>query len=177
MRWEQGMTWNSMDLRPPGPVHPASLEFSILDAGVPAELEAWLERWRQWPNREIMAHPEFVRRFARRGDQVLAAAARTAGGGILYPFILRPLAAEPWASDRTGWDLTTPYGYGGPFAWNATAEDASTFWSRFNHWAWVRDVVTSFLRLSLFPDQLLPFDGEVLVNSPNIVRNLELGDE
>jgi len=171
------MTWNSAELIPPAIVPPAPVEFSVLDAAVPADLAAWRVQWSGWPDREIMAHPDFVRRFARPGDRVLAAAARTTRGGVLYPFILRPLAAEPWASDRKEWDVTTPYGYGGAFAWNAAPEEAEAFWSRFNRWARSHDVVTSFARLSLFPDQLLPFDGDVVVNSPNVVRRLDLGDE
>jgi hypothetical protein len=177
VRREETMTWNHGDLVSPATTPPAGLDFSVLDADVPADLDLWLKRWQGWPDREVMAHPEFVRRFARRGDRVLAASARTDRGGILYPFILRPLAAEPWAAGRAAWDATTPYGYGGPFAWNAAAGDAAAFWPRFNRWALERDVVTSFARLSVFPDQLLPFDGEVSDNSPNIVRNLELGDE
>jgi hypothetical protein len=171
------MAWNSADLVSPVSAPSAALEFSVFDASAPADLAAWRQQWNAWPDREIMAHPDFVKRFARAGDQVLAAAVRTSKGGILYPFILRPLAAEPWAPQATGWDATTPYGYGGPFGWNTTAEESASFWSLFNRWARARDVVTSFARLSLFPDQLLPFDGEVVDNSPNIVRRLELGDE
>ncbi len=149
-------------------------EVRILDAGNPQDTVEWRERWQEWPDREVMAHPEFVRLFARKGELVLAAAAKTAQGGILYPFILRPLAAEPWApADCTGWDLTTAYGYGGPFAWSTTADEARAFWSRFDRWAYEKKVVTSFARLSVFADQLLTFDGEAPVNSPNIVRSLE----
>lgn len=166
----------SPDLIPSSESFSLPLDFSILDAAVPANQAAWLERWRSWPDREIMAHPEFARLFARKGDRVLAATARTARGGILYPFILRPLAAEPWAAGRPGWDLTTPYGYGGPFAWNATGEESTRFWSQFDRWARAGAVATSFARLSLFEDQLLPFDGEVVVNSPNVVRRLDLSE-
>ncbi len=114
-----------------------------------------------------MAHPEFVRLFARTGDLVLAATARTEQGAVLYPFILRPLSAEPWhPPGQTGWDLTSAYGYGGPFAWKVTAAEAAEFWAQFDAWARAREVVTSFARLSVFPDQLLPFDGEVVVDSP-----------
>jgi hypothetical protein len=148
--------------------------FRILDASNPGGTAEWCECWQEWPDREVMAHPEFVRLFARKGDLILAATARTAKGGILYPFILRPLSAEPWApADFTGWDLTTAYGYGGPFAWSATPEEARGFWSHFDRWARGQKVVTSFARLSVFADQLLPFDGDAPVNGPNIVRSLE----
>jgi hypothetical protein len=150
----------------------------VLDAGDPRDAADWRELWQDWPDREVMAHPDFVRLFARKGDLVLAATAKTAQGGVLYPFILRPLSEEPWApADCTGWDLTTAYGYGGPFAWSVTPDEARGFWSRFERWARERKVVTSFARLSVFADQLLPFDGDAPVNGPNIVRSLELSDE
>jgi Acetyltransferase (GNAT) domain len=162
-----------------GVVSPSALSseaggFRLLDAGNPRDAADWQELWQEWPDREVMAHPDFVRLFAGKEDLVLAATARTAEGGVLYPFILRPLAAEPWASaDCTGWDLTTAYGYGGPFAWSVTSDEARGFWSRFAGWARERKVITSFARLSLFADQLLPFDGDAEVNGPNIVRSLE----
>jgi len=154
------------------------LEFSVLDAAVPLDRAAWIHLWETWPDREVMVHPEFVRLFAREGQRVLAAAARGEKGGVLYPFILRPLAREPWCpSGLSCCDLTTAYGYGGPFAWELTAEETRSFWSQFDHWVRERDVVTSFARLSVFPEDLLPFDGEVAVNSPNIVRTLALSDD
>jgi len=170
-------------LQDAGVVSPSALSseargFRLLDAGNPRDAADWRELWREWPDREVMAHPDFVRLFAGKGDLVLAATARTAEGGVLYPFILRPLAAESWApADSAGWDLTTAYGYGGPFAWSVASDEARDFWSRFAGWARERKVITSFARLSVFADQLLPFDGDVEVNSPNIVRSLEPSEE
>jgi hypothetical protein len=155
-----------------------ALEFSVLNADVPLERATWIQLWEHWPQREVMAHPEFVRLFTRDGQKVLAAAARGRQGGALYPFIQRPLQAEPWCpSGAGGCDLTTAYGYGGPFAWGLGTEETQAFWSQLDRWARDNDVVTSFARLSVFPEDLLPFDGDVEVNSPNIVRHLELSDE
>src|SRR5262249_36124333 len=99
--------------------------FRLLDADRFEDRAAWLAHWDEWPDREIMAHPDYARLFARPQDRVLAAALRSGGGGILFPVILRPMSEEPWAR---GWesasDLTTPYGYGGPFAWGVTAAGA-----------------------------------------------------
>jgi len=153
---------------------PLASSLRILDAGLPADLDAWLDLWQEWPDREVMAHPEYVRLFARPGDRTLAATLRTATGGILYPFILRPLATEPWVpSDVFGYDITSAYGYGGPFAWNADAADAEAFWVEVDRWARTRRVVSSFARLSIFPEQLLSFPGESRAGGPNIVRTLE----
>src|SRR5688500_14525301 len=135
------------------PVRTSRVEF--LDPGDPLDRAAWLEIWNSWPDREIMAHPDYVRLFARPADRVVAAAFRSDGGGILYPLIVRPLTAEPWgAAEGSACDLTTPYGYGGPFAWNVTDQETRDFWTAFDGWARSQDAVTSFDRLSLFPENL-----------------------
>lgn len=150
----------------------------FLDASRPADLKEWIDLWRLWPGREVTAHPFFVRLFARPGDRVICPSARTAGGGILFPVILRPFSSEPWAgAEEKRCDLTTAYGYGGPFAWNVPEQLAPGFWSQFHDWAQSRGAVTCFARLSLFPEQMLVFDGEILDRGPNVVRSLTHSDD
>lgn len=153
-------------------------EFEILDASRGSDHQKWVDLWWEWPARDVMAHPDYVRLFARPGDRALAAIQRTAEGGILYPVLLRPLSLEPWAPRGTdACDLTTPYGYGGPFAWGACPKDGESFWSRFDAWARAQGVTTSFARLSLFSEHLLPFNGEIVQNGPNVVRRVQLSNE
>jgi len=150
----------------------------FLDADRFEDRAEWLELWDEWPDREIMAHPDYARLFARPKDRVVAALGRTARGGILYPVILRPLAQEPWVQDDGGaCDLTSPYGYGGPFAWGVSPAEAADFWKRFDAWAAARRVVSAFARLSLFSGSLLPWNGHLSVRGPNVVRSLDLSDQ
>jgi len=148
------------------------LQIRVLDAGRLEDRAAWLELWNEWPDREIMAHPDYARLFARPQDRVLAITSRTAGGAVLYPIILRPLAQEPWGLEA--FDTTTPYGYGGPSAWGVTPSEADSFWAGFDAWAQRQKVVTSFARLSLFPEKMLPWHGRVERSGPNIIRRLDL---
>jgi hypothetical protein len=91
----------------------------------------------------------------------------------MFPFILRPLGAEPWTTPAENkCDIVSPYGYGGAFAWSVTGEVTEHFWDDFDAWAFEVGVVSSFVRLSLFPDQRLPFRGIEVPNRPNIVRRL-----
>jgi hypothetical protein len=167
----------------PGPTADTAIpdvlgEFRVLSADDPAQAAEWLHLWHRWPDSEIMAHPSYAKLFSRPGDEVLAATYVTPRGGVLYPLILRPLNLESWAPPGRGTcDLTTPYGYGGPFAWEITPAEATDFWGHLERWARGREVVTAFARLSVFPDQLLPFDGETVLNGPNVVRRLDLSDE
>jgi hypothetical protein len=149
------------------------MRFRVLDAGSAEGLAAWTALWEAMPGREVMAHPEYALLFARDHDLAVAAVGEDQEGTILFPLLLRPLAAEPWA--RPGerrWDATTPYGYGGPFAWGAGPRDDATFWRA--HHAWCRDagVVSTFSRLSLFPEQLAPVPGRIAERGLNVIRAL-----
>jgi hypothetical protein len=154
---------------------PQTSRVSFLDPADPRDRASWLELWNRWPDREIMAHPDYVRLFARPQDRVIAAILTNDDGGILYPFIVRPLAKEPWGvTDGHACDLITAYGYGGPFGWNVTYEETESFWAQFDEWARDQEAVTSFDRLSLFPEQLLSFNGDVEAKGLNIIRRLDL---
>jgi hypothetical protein len=147
--------------------------FHILDSRIAPQRDEWLALWSSWPDREVFAHPAYVELFARPCDIPLCAVTDSPQGGILFPLILRPLAAEPWAKPPCAWcDLTTPYGYGGPFAWGAPG--AVEFWASFDLWAAATQVVSCFARLALFPETIIPFAGTTEDRAPNVVRRLDL---
>ncbi|MBI4508406.1 MAG: GNAT family N-acetyltransferase [Deltaproteobacteria bacterium] len=147
--------------------------FAILRAEVPEERARWIELWGLWPDREVFAHPAYVSLFCDKGDRALCAAWSGEHGGVIFPLIARPIAKEPWAKvDTAHCDLTSPYGYGGPFSWGNV--QAQEYWERFNAWAREAGMVSCFARLSLFSDQHLPFDGVVERNALNVVRSLDI---
>jgi hypothetical protein len=154
----------------------SSMRFRMLDAGTVEGSAAWLAHWRAWPEREVWAHPEYARLFARPCDRTVCAVGEDAGGTILFPLILRPLAAEAWAApgeDR--WDAVSPYGYGGPFAWGPGPRDDGAFWRAHGEWCRSERLVSTFARLSLFPEQLAAMPFPVDVRGPNVVRELGPG--
>jgi hypothetical protein len=149
------------------------MRFRVLDPDTPSGLAAWSQMWREMPGREVTAHPAYVQLFARPCDRVVALAGEDAGGRILFPLLLRPLGAEPWARrGEARWDATTPYGYGGPFAWGAGPRDDDAFWR--THAVWCREerIVCTFARLSLFDGQLAAIPGRVEERGLNVVRTL-----
>ncbi len=92
--------------------------------------------------------------------------------------MLRPLAAESWT--RPGerrWDATTPYGYGGPFAWGRGPRDDAAFWLAYEGWCRKERIASTFARLSLFPEQRPKLPAPSEVRSPNVVRALHGGLE
>lgn len=152
--------------------------FRVHDAAEPEGLSAWLAAWDSWPEREVWAHPEYARLFARPGDRVVCASGEDPGGAILFPLILRPLAKEPWArASETAWDATTPYGYGGPFAWGSGPRDDAAYWRAYTDWCRAAGIVTTFARLGLFPEQLAELPAPAEVRMPNIVVPLAGGAE
>ena len=98
------------------------------------------------------------------------------GATILFPLVVRPLAAERWT--RPGerrWDAITPYGYGGPFAFGPGPRDDAAFWRAYEGWCRDERIVSTFARLSLFPDQRATLAVPPEVRSPNVVRALAGG--
>lgn len=152
------------------------MRFRVLDAGRPDELARWRELWHAWPRREVMASPEYVRLFARPGDRAICAVGEESGATILFPLLLRPLAAEPWAPPGEGrWDATSPYGFGGPFTWGAGPRDDDAFWRAYGAFCREARIVSTFVRLSLFPAELVPVPGRIEVRANNVVRDLRPG--
>ena len=153
------------------------MQFRVLDAARPEERASWLEAWNRWPEHEPMAHPDYVALFARPGDRAVAALSEGGGSSVLMPLVLRPLAAEPWAGQHEeAWDATTPYGYGGPFAWGG--EVAPAFWRAYDGFCRDARVVCTFARLSLFPAQLASsLPGRVVESGPNVVVPLAGGPD
>jgi hypothetical protein len=129
----------------------------------------------------VFGHPDYVRLYAGPHDRALCCAASDGEGYILYPFLLRALGKEQYCevSLRDCTDITTPYGYGGPFrwgtAWNLDAIGA--FWMEFDAWAAKSRVVSEVIRLSLFPGTLVAYPGDRHVRSDNVVRSIKSEDE
>jgi serine/alanine adding enzyme len=69
------------------------------------------------------------------------------GGDVVFPLLLRAL------SSSEGFDVTTPYGYGGPVA---TGPEPPTrrFWELYGDWCGANGIVTTFIRFHpLFANQ------------------------
>lgn len=144
--------------------------FQVLAAADSASRQEWLRRWAQWPGREPFAHPAYVELFLDPGEQAICLVWDRGGTSVLFPAVLRPL---PPQLGRPGYDLTSPYGYGGPFLVAGTADGAAEFWAEFAAWARGQGIVSAFSRLSLFGDELLPvLPGVVRSSQRNVVVDL-----
>jgi hypothetical protein len=156
--------------------------FEVWDAGKEDEYERWLAVWREWVGKEVFAHPDYVQLYANATTRALCAAMVVSGCPILYPFLLRDLTVEPYWGDlgARGADITTPYGYGGPFVAGDRAyaeKHSADFWTEFEAWATKTSVVSEFVRMSLFDEEMAPYPGVKRKLYDNIVRDLTLDED
>lgn len=151
--------------------------FRIFDLNRSGDVVDWLAMWHSWPQREVFAHPEYVRLYSREHSPGRCAAWKSDTLQVLHPFLLRDLTDEPfWAGPRGAlFDVTSAYGYAGPFAWGEGDRDclASKFWAEFRCWALDHRVVSEFVRLSLFPGAMLRYPGETWTAAAQIIRSLD----
>jgi hypothetical protein len=156
-----------------------SMSFRVLSASKEADVAAWLQVWQSWPDREVFAHPLYVRLYADKGADARCAVWQRNELTILYPFLLRDLSSEPFAPRHCkAFDITAPYGYGGPFVWGPGDRDAAArdFWPTYREWASENAVAAEFIRFSLFASELLPYPGQTWSPGSHIIRELDGND-
>ncbi|MEH0841656.1 GNAT family N-acetyltransferase [Micromonospora sp. CPCC 205711] len=150
------------------------MNLELLNARKSADVSRWLAVHRAWALRDVFAHPAYVRLCAGEQDEPLAAYAETASGFILYPFVLRPVTAPHLVgSGPPICDIISPYGYGGAFHTGADEVEAKEFWSAFDGFCRLRNVVSEFTRLMLLEDRRLPYPGRTEQKLVNVVRDLQ----
>lgn len=155
------------------------MTLQIWDAGRPEQYDAWVRAWSGTPNREVFNHPDYVTLFGAEGDRALCAFLDSSEGMVLYPFIRRAISVPGDQAGRGLSDIISPYGYGGPQAWALKATDslAARFWEAFDEWAMSENIVSEFIRFGLFTGACLPYPGEVVTRSTNIVVSLDDTEE
>ena len=156
-----------------------SAHWHILDADVEQDRRRWIELWADSPMQHPFAHPELCRLLGPENGRLLAASLADGAGHVLYPFFLREIqdAVPPGAASGpvAGKDIISPYGYGGPLHWRLDDVDATAalFWEEFDSWARSEGVVSEFVRLSLFADDVLPYPGPTRTRQDNYIRNVD----
>jgi hypothetical protein len=156
--------------------------FQIWSAKNSQDISEWISFWNAWPQREIHAHPNYMRLYTdEKTSHAYCAFWKLLNAYVLYPFILRDLTVEPfWSPDiGSAADIVTPYGYGGPYVWgDGDRQDlANQFWLDFDTWAAQQNLVCEFIRFTLFEDTVLKYPGEKQEKLLNVVRDLDLDEE
>ena len=136
-----------------------SSQLIVLDSSSKGDFNYWFDIWSNWNNNEVFANPYYLRLFItpESGARAMAAVLLVNHTpAIIFPFFIRPLADESWITNSVlhkYHDISTPYGYGGPFLIDKDC-DISRFFPLFIDWCNSNHVVSIFMRLSLFSNQL-----------------------
>ena len=161
----------------------------VLRADVREDFIRWVALWERSSEKEVFAHPAYVGLWGDDRTRACAAVYEGADGTVLYPFLLRDITKEAFWGPVVGpaFDVITPYGYGGPTAvWTGGSAGASDeekeklfkgFYAAFHDWARRNDVVSEFVRFSLFSGARPWYYGTVEHNNDNIVASLGLSQE
>ncbi|MBC7596059.1 MAG: GNAT family N-acetyltransferase [Kineosporiaceae bacterium] len=159
----------------------SNFDFRVLRASVGEEAELWMRLVDDLPSAEVFAHPNYLRLFEDHAQVAVCAVGRSGDDLVMYPFLLRNIdRGQPQTGcDPAYNDIVTPYGYGGAFESGPAVPDvfAACFWQEFDRWAASHNVVSEFVRRSLFSDDLLAYPGLVEVKQLNVVRDLQPSED
>ena len=151
------------------------MELEVLNSADPVQKRKWIEIWDSWEGHEVYAHPNYANLYRKDSEESIAIYFKTKAGGILFPLLKRNLSLEEWVTFKDSfYDVVSPYGYGGAFCWGDGFYFQTKFWEQYQQWCQQNKVISTFVRLSLFSEQvLMPLGG---IDSPygNIVRSLDL---
>ena len=140
----------------------------------PDDRDGWLNAWADVMGRDPFGHPDFVAAFSPLGSRPACAVVRDAAGAVALPVALRPL-------EGGGLEVTSPYGYGGPYetgADDAAACRADRFWAAWTVWCRRSGVVCEALRFSLGSSSARSrWPGMTVDRSTNYVRDLSGGSD
>jgi hypothetical protein len=151
--------------------------FFVLNEENSEDCAKWRELVENFADCEPMMLPEYLRLFSvEPSEKVLCAWYMKKKGGVIYPFILRRIDALGWCpKSLSGFsDVTTPYGYGGPFHYGEMSEsEIRAFWAYMDDWYKENGVITEFIRFSLeLSRPRMFYPGEAIIKNKNIVRTL-----
>lgn len=141
------------------------------------EKDEWIYLWNTFQNKEIYAHPEYLKLEITSGLNACCAVCQNNTEIVMYPFILRDITCLDTFKNYPFkiYDTITPYGYGG-FYYNGKKDIRDKFlkkfWEEYLLWANTHNVVCEFIRFDLNMDFLNCYPGHILHNNDNIIVDL-----
>lgn len=138
--------------------------------------DKWLEYWESVSKREPFANPYYCELCCNASSSALCIFWEDGQGKILLPIIKRDISYDlALEQGLRYYDLTSPYGYGGPFFKGNPNWEA--FWLEFIEWARKEDIVSCFIRFSLLIPEEVKKHVATKNRNMNIVRSLDISYE
>lgn len=152
--------------------------FFILNSKNKKDKDIWMRLWNQSKEKEVYMNPDYLELYIdEQNEEAICACFIEDDTSIIYPFIKRPIDLL----DESGpyyYDISTAYGYGGPCYMGYKNESIEVkFWTCFEKWCKENNVVSEFIRFSLFNNQLISYPGNIELNNLNIVCDLTKSEE
>ncbi len=151
-------------------------DFQVLEL---REREQWagkMDRLRN-PVPDIHYRPEYCALFRDAGEPMLFEY-REGRHAIYYPYLLRPINLLPGlgaSPDQGLYDITSPYGYGGPLPDGAPGDSVwRNFYRCFAEYCREQNVITEFIRFHPLLGNHRPLSGVVPVERVSSVVVLDL---
>ena len=150
------------------------MEFIVLN--LETGYSQWLSYWNKLDNKEVYAHPDYLRLYEDSKTEANCAIFSTEETLVMYPFFKRDLSVESFYNSSLGeiYDIVTPYGYGGGIVSGNCdlSSNVKQFYSLFNDWALENNIICEFIRFYLDSTIKDHYVGEVEYNNDNIIVDL-----
>lgn len=152
-------------------------KFSILNSKNDADKDLWLKIWKGSKQKEVFLNPNYIELYLEKEEEALCAYYIDNETTIIYPFIKRPIDISI-GDNKQYYDIITAYGYGGPYYTGVKFEyKENHFWDAFSTWCIKNNIVSEFIRFSLFEDDLVSYPGKVELNNLNVVCDLTKSED
>jgi lipid II:glycine glycyltransferase (peptidoglycan interpeptide bridge formation enzyme) len=148
--------------------------FIVLDAK--ADYDEWLRIFNNWELKEPFAHPAYCSLFSNFKTDSKCAILMTDNGGVIYPFLLRDIQKEEYATNINAKDIISAYGYAGMYKINLIDNFDKTvlekFRNIFQEWAISQSVISEVVKFHLFNEVYTEYDGNIESPQHNISVDL-----
>jgi lipid II:glycine glycyltransferase (peptidoglycan interpeptide bridge formation enzyme) len=124
----------------------AEAELVILDI---EHIDDWQNALDSVAMRDVYFVPLYLQMVSKNGDGIPKLAwLRCSHGNVIYPFLVRPISIN--GKDTGCYDITSPYGYGGPILRGTNRHNgeslAAEFIQQFHDYCTEKNIVTEFIR-------------------------------
>ena len=152
--------------------------FQVLRLSELEEKVKWSKLWEIANPKNVFAHPEYVGLFVPEGGEGYLVVSQDNQDILCMALIANPVPPEFQNGTERYFDVSSPYGYGGPFYLSKPSTHArknleETLWSGIHGWAREENIVCEFIRFSLDSEFIPGYPGNVVPRALNIVRDLD----
>lgn len=156
-------------------------DFKVLNSLKNEDQKLWEELWKRTSKQEVFFNPKYAKLYNRDNQTAKCAVYDDEKTIILYVFIQRMIDIkfdEATYDEAIYYDIITPYGYGGPCYNGIKCEYAEQkFNDLFKAWCEENNIISEFIRFTLFDEELIYYPGKIENNKFNIICNLEKDEE